>query len=118
MPDRAPDVIPFCGISRRGDPGIAVIKFWTNCYEAMRFACEAQAVISARLILFASGDACAAAEAGLMISEKILAFADAQAAAERALADGRGIYVAAEEAYLPLRDRVHVNSQRLAGALH
>jgi hypothetical protein len=101
-------------MSRRTDRGdIAVLKFWSDCYEAMRFACEAQAVISARLLLFASNDPSAAAEAGRMISEKITAFADAQLAAERALAEGRGIYEAAEEAYLPLRQRVRANSQRL-----
>lgn len=101
---------------RAHDPGIAVIEFWTNCYEAMRFSYEAQVVISARLMLLASGDPSGAAEVGLMISEKILAFTDAQAAAEQALADGRSIYAAAEEAYLPLRRCVHANSQRLAGA--
>jgi hypothetical protein len=53
------------GTSRHIIPGIAVIKFWTNCCEAMRFACEAQAVISARMMLFASGDPSAPAEAGL-----------------------------------------------------
>jgi len=34
-------------------------------------------------------------------------------AAERAPAEGRGIYEAAEEAHLPLRQRVHANSRRL-----
>jgi hypothetical protein len=74
------------GTSRNIVPGVAVIKFWTNYCEAMRFTCEAQAVISARLMLFASGDPSAAAEAGLMIAEKVAAFAAAQEAAERALA--------------------------------
>jgi hypothetical protein len=95
-----------------------VIKFWTNCYEAMRFTCEAQAVFSARMMLLAAGDEKAVAEAYRMISEKAIAFADAQAAAERALAEGRGIYEAAEEAYVPLRDCVHENSVRLSAALH
>jgi len=90
-----------------------VLKFWSDCCEAMRFACEAQGVISARLLLFASNDPSAAAEVGRMISEKIQAFADAQLAAERALAEGRGIFEAAEEAYLPLRQRVRANGQRL-----
>ncbi len=98
--------------------GTAVINFWTNWYEAVRFSCEAQAVISARLLLFASGDPGAAAEAGRMIAEKVAAFADAQAAAEQALAQGHGIYEAAEQAYLPLRHRVHANSCRLLSALH
>jgi hypothetical protein len=95
-----------------------MLKFWDNCYEAMRFTCEAQTVISARLLLFASNDPRAAAEAGRMIAEKMVAFADAQAAAEKALAAGRGIYEAAEEAYLPLRRQVQANSERLLAAAH
>jgi hypothetical protein len=95
-----------------------VFNFWGNCYEAMRFTCEAQAVISARLMLFAANDPNAAAEANRMISEKMLAFADAQAAAEKALAAGRGIFEAAEEAYLPLRRQVRANSERLFAAAH
>jgi hypothetical protein len=95
-----------------------MIEFWNNYYEAMRFACEAQAVISARLMLLASGDASAAAEAYRMITEKAIVFADAQAAAEQALAAGLGLYGAAEQAYLPLRDSVHQNSQRLLSAMH
>jgi hypothetical protein len=95
-----------------------VIKFWANYCEAIRFTCEAQAVISARLMLLASGDTSAAAEAYRMISEKALVFADAQAAAEQALADGCGIYEAVEQAYAPLRDCVHENSCRLLSAAH
>ena len=79
----------------------------TNC-------CEAQAVISARLMRFASGDPSAPAEAGLMIAEKVAAFAAAQEAAERALTDG----LAVEQAYLPLRHRVHANSEGLRIAAH
>jgi hypothetical protein len=93
-----------------------VLKFWNNYCEAVRFTCEAQAVMSARVMLFASGDPMAAAEAFRMVMEKATTFADAQAAAERALADGRSIYEAAEEAYLPLRDRVRENSTRLLSA--
>ncbi len=90
-----------------------MINFWANWFEAMRFACEAQGVISARLALFASGGPGAAVEADLMIFEKVAAFVDAQSAAEQALAKGLGIYVAAEQAYSPLRHRVHANSCRL-----
>jgi hypothetical protein len=106
------------GTSRHIIPGITVIKFWTNYCEAMRLTCEAQAVISARLMLFASGDPSAAAEAGLMFAEKVVAFAAAQEAAERALAEGLGIYEAVEQAYLPLRHRVRANSERLRVATH
>jgi hypothetical protein len=92
--------------------------FWSNWFEAVRFTCEAQGVISARLMLFASGAPNAAEEAERMISEKILAFAEAGVAAERALTDGLGIYVAAERAYSPLRHCVAANSNRLVGTLH
>lgn len=86
--------------------------------EAMRFTCEAQAVMSARLMLFATGAPNAVDEATQMVTEKILAFTTAGIAAERALSDGLGFIVAAERAYSPLRDCVHANSDRLTGDLH
>jgi hypothetical protein len=92
--------------------------FWANCIEAVRFTCEAQGVISARLMLFASGAPNAAEEASRMISEKIVAFTDAGIAAERALADGLSFYAAAERAYSPLKSCVQANSHRLVGAVH
>jgi hypothetical protein len=92
--------------------------FWADWIEAMRFGCEAQGVMSARLMLFASGAPDAAVEAGRMISEKIAAFSDARFAAEHALAEGLGFYAAAQRAYMPLRQAVHANSTRLAGARH
>jgi hypothetical protein len=93
-------------------------NFWENWLEAVRFTCEAQSVISARLMLFASGAPNAAYEAERMISEKVAAFSEAQIAAEQALADGLGIYVAAERAYSPLQRCVHANSDRLVGVFH
>jgi len=93
--------------------GTKMENFWNNWLEAVRFTCEAQDVISARFMLFTSGAPSATAEAERMISEKMTAFSDAQIAAERALAAGLGIYVAAERAYLPLRHCVHANSDRL-----
>ena len=90
-----------------------MLRFWSNCYEAVRFTWEAQAVITARLLIFAANDPRAAAEAGRMIAEKVVAFTDAQMAAERALARGRDIYDAVEEAYLPLQQCVRANSERL-----
>jgi hypothetical protein len=91
---------------------------WSNWIEAVRFTCEAQGVISARLMLFASGAPNATEEAVRMVSEKIVAFADAGIAAERALADGLGLYAAAERAYSPLKHCVHANSGRLLGTVH
>ncbi len=96
--------------------------FWNDMFEAtietMRFTCEAQGVISARLMLFASGSPEAADEAAQMVAEKILAFTKAGIAAERAMSDGLGFIVAAERAYSPLRDCVHANSDRLIGGVH
>jgi hypothetical protein len=92
--------------------------FLATWLEAVRFTCEAQSVISARLMLFASGAPNAAEEATRMISEKIVAFTDAGAAAEQALADGLGFYTAAERAYAPLQRCVHANSGRLLLSYH
>jgi hypothetical protein len=95
-----------------------MVDFWANWIEAVRFSCEAQGVISARPMLFASAAPNAAVEAERMISEKIVTFAAARDAAERALAEGLGLYAAAERAYQPLRCCVSANSRRLGGALH
>jgi len=95
---------------------IAMNNFWNNWLEAVRFTCEAQGVISARLMLFASGAPNAADEAERMIFEKVAAFSEAGIAAEQALVDGLGIYAAAERAYSPLRHCVHANSDRLVRA--
>jgi hypothetical protein len=92
--------------------------FWDNMFEAMRFTCEAQSVISARLVMFATGSPDAVDEAAQMVTEKILAFTHAGMAAERALSDGLGFIAAAERAYCPLRDCVHANSDRLIGGPH
>ncbi len=95
-----------------------MFDLWTSYYEAIRFTCEAHAVMSARFILIASGDPRAVSETYLMISEKAIAFAEAHSAAEQALADGLGLYQAAERAYLPLCRCVHENSRRLSGSVH
>ena len=88
--------------------------FWNNWLEAVRFTCEAQNVISARLMLFASSaPETAIEEATNMVTEKFLAFAKAGLAAEKALEDGLSLYVAAERAYAPLAHCVHANSDRL-----
>ena len=92
--------------------------FWGNMIGAMRFTCEAQSVMSARLFLFATGAPNAVDEAAEMVAEKIKAFSHAGIAAERALSDGLGFFVAAERAYSPLRDCVHANSDRLISEPH
>jgi len=92
-------------------------NFWDNWLEAVRFTCEAQSVISARLLLLASGAPDAVVEeSARMVTEKFLAFAKAGLAAEAALEDGLGVYAAAERAYAPLARCVHDNSDRLLRA--
>jgi hypothetical protein len=97
---------------------MAMNNFWGDWMEAVRFTCEAQSVISARLMLFASGAPNAVDEAAEMIAEKIAVFARAGMAAERALSEGHGFYAAAERAYSPFKACVHANSDRLLGAAH
>jgi hypothetical protein len=75
----------------------------------------AQGVISARLMLFAAGAPNAADEAALMVSEKIVAFANAGIAADRALKSGlsrRGIGLLAAPAMRSCQQRPA--AQRLA----
>jgi hypothetical protein len=84
--------------------------------EILRFACEAQGVISMRLVRLAQGGPQAAAEARLMVEEKFAALVDAEAALAQALFAGEDLFVAAERAYAPVRSRVRANSSRLAQA--
>lgn len=91
--------------------------FWDNWLEAVRFTCEAQSVISARMMLLAAAAPdTAVEETARMVTEKFLAFAKAGLAAEHALEEGLGFYAAAERAYAPLADCVHANSDRLTRA--
>ncbi len=95
-----------------------MINFWANWVEAVRFTCEAQSVISQRLLLLASGDPGSADEMLRMIFEKVDAFAQADIGVSRALLEGCGLDVAAESAYLPLQRCVHANNLRLSAAMH
>lgn len=90
--------------------------FLDSWIEAIRFACEAQSVITLRLARIAEGGPRAAAETRRMIVEKADALADAEVAALNALAHGDGLLIAAERAYGPVRRRVHANSRRLLRA--
>jgi hypothetical protein len=92
-------------------------NFWDNWLEAVRFTCEAQSVISARMMLLASAAPdTAVEETARMVTEKFLAFAKAGLAAEHALEQGLGLYAAVGRAYAPLADCVHANSDRLTRA--
>jgi len=92
----------------------AMSDFWDNWLEAVRFTCEAQSVVSARLMLLAAATPDAAVEeTARMVTEKFLAFAKAGLAAEQALEEGLGLYAAAERAYAPVADCVRANNDRL-----
>jgi hypothetical protein len=92
--------------------------FLNNWFEAVRFTCEAQSVISARLMLLTSGAPdIVVEETARMVAEKFLAFTKAGLAAEAALENGLGLYAAAERAYAPVADCVHANSSRLTRAV-
>ena len=97
---------------------IGMIGFWTNWLETVRFSYDAQSVIAQRLMLMATGGTGAMVEADRMIAEKFAAFGNAHIAAEKALASGENIFMAAEHAFAPIRDCVRANSRRLAGGLH
>ena len=63
----------------------SVLESFNAWAETVRFACEVQNVVSLRLLRMAQGGPQAAADAELMIAEKIAAFADAEAAIAQAL---------------------------------
>ncbi|HEX4411206.1 MAG TPA: hypothetical protein VH206_20740 [Xanthobacteraceae bacterium] len=91
--------------------------FWNNWFEAVRFSCEAQTVISARLMLLSSATPDQMVEeTARMVTEKFIAFAKAGRAAEEALENGLGVYEAAERAFTPIADCVHANTERLVRA--
>jgi hypothetical protein len=90
----------------------------SDWFEAVRFTCEAQGVMSMRLSQLATGGAQAEVEAAQMVAEKVEAFFEAQAGAMEALEQGRGLLVAAERAYAPFCQRVHANSERLMQIKH
>jgi hypothetical protein len=91
--------------------------FWNNWLEAVRFTCETQTVITARMMMLSSAAPdTVVEETARMVTEKFLAFAKASMAAEQALESGLGVYEAAERAFTPIADCVHANTERLTRA--
>ncbi len=84
-----------------------------NWAEYVRFVCEVQGVILMRLLRFSQGGPDAGLEAHRMIAEKFVALAEAEVAMADALVHGE-VFMAAERAYAPVRQRVHANSCRLS----
>ena len=92
-------------------------EFLGHWLESVRFACEVQDVVTMRLARLVEGGPQATVEAERMIAEKLDAFADAEVAMLRALADGEGLMAATERAYAPVARRVHANHCRLTQAM-
>jgi hypothetical protein len=88
----------------------SVLNTWL---EAACFIGDVQHVMALRLMRLASGGLPAATEARQMISEKVSAFEEAQAAFVNAFATGSGLYAATAGAYAPYRRCVRANYLRL-----
>jgi len=88
--------------------GVSDDRFLGRLVEALRFGCEVQGVISARLMLFASGGAgCGGRNpAGMGPPKSSPRSQMRKVPLKHALADGLGFYAAAQRAYLPLRRAV------------
>lgn len=86
---------------------------WLSWFDAAAFAAEAQWVVTLRMVRLAAGGALAATETQRMVSEKVVAGAQAQIAAASALAAGRGVAGAARAAARPYRRAVRANRRRL-----
>ncbi len=93
-----------------------MINPWKAWLDAAIFAGEAQTVIAMRMMRLAGGGALANAEAQRMVTEKLAAFAAAQAAAGVALAAGKRPKVAMTRAMTPIRKRMRANRRRLGRA--
>ncbi len=81
--------------------------------ETARLGFEAQRVIAMRMMRLAGGGAKAKAESRRMVSEKIAAFAEAQAAAAAVMAEGGDHHRAAKKVLGIYKKRVRSNTRRL-----
>jgi hypothetical protein len=82
-------------------------------FEAARFGADTHDVIALRLMKLASGGPQATTEATRMVSEKVAAFGESQAAMMAALIKGSSFDTAAAKAYAPYRRAVRANRRRL-----
>lgn len=79
----------------------------------LRFGMDAQQVVTLRLARLAMNDKRAAREATLMVTEKIAALGEAQAAMVFAVSTGASAEAAMLAAFAPYRRRVRSNRNRL-----
>jgi hypothetical protein len=86
----------------------------TLSLKAFQIGLEAQSVIALRLLRLATGGARARAEAGRMVTEKVLATGEAQAVAAVAVMQGRKRHAVAGKALNVYKKRVRANRRRLS----
>jgi hypothetical protein len=82
-------------------------------FDAWRFAAETQEVIARRMTRFWLNDPTAGSEAVRMVTEKIAAAAESQAAVAAALMTGQSAKTVLRRATIPYRRRVRANRRRL-----
>ncbi|MGA2895811.1 MAG: hypothetical protein ABSE22_23360 [Xanthobacteraceae bacterium] len=82
--------------------------------QAARLGMEAQSVIALRLMRLASGGARGQAEAQRMMTEKLAALAEAQAAAVAGAIEGRGSRRTGKKVLGVYEKRVRANRRRLS----
>jgi hypothetical protein len=98
---------------KRPNTNGSMMLFWKPWLDAMRFGFEVQSVIALRLIKIAAGGVASRAESTRMVTEKVKALADAQAAGAVALAQGKSVKTATKRAMTPIKRRVRANRRRL-----
>lgn len=99
------------GVSRRGVFSLPIfLGYWL---PFLRLGLDAQHVIAMRLRRLSPAEAGAPAEATLMVTEKIEAFGEAQAAFVVAITRGAGTNAAMQAALAPYSRRVRANCTRL-----
>ena len=81
--------------------------------DSLRLSAEAQGVIALRMMTLASGGPAAAAEAELMVAEKLRAAAETQAQVFTSVLTGSG-HLAPARAVAAYRRKVRANRRRLA----
>jgi hypothetical protein len=96
-------------MSYRGNPWLRLGM------DSLWLGAEAQGVVALRMMKFAAGGPAAAAEAQLMVSEKLRAAAETQTQVMTSLLTGRG-HLAPARAVAGYRRKVRANRRRLVKA--
>lgn len=89
-------------------------NFWSAWFDAARFTADTQRVIALRLMRIANGGPLAATESTRMVTEKMAAFTQAQAAFAATLMMGGNLETATRKAQTPYRRAVRANRRRLS----